>query len=300
MHLNMLPGACTGFKDYRTNAICSLNQTLENMVDYGLSPWSRFLEAQKGCSYATDAPGTVKNVSSLNPLELAIITDNEDIFNRRAYPYIEYMMSRKKFLFTVDEKQKIQSPSYTLKGPCAPVSELTSLYTIFERGTPAFLTLAEKEFNSSRVRNLDDAESGKSWDNALFMYLANGDKQYLNIAVKGADAYIQRRIDTPQVDFKDPDSSPFFWTAFVPKFIELLELYEVTGDKKYLKAAQRGARQFVQFTWMCPAIPDKNILVNKGGKSPIVLVFEKQRTPADACSGRNSSGMAVVFDRTDP
>ena len=258
-----------GFKDYRTNTICSLNQTLENMVDYGMSHWSRFLESQKGCSYATDAPGTVKNVSSLNPLELAIITDNESIFDCRAYPYIEYMLSRKKFLFTVDEKQKIQSPSYTLEGPCAPVSELTSLYSIFERGTPVFLTLAEKEFNSSRVRNLDDAETGKSWDNALFMYLASGDKQYLNLAVKGADAYIQRRIETPQVDFKDPDSSPFFWTAFVPKFIQLLELYEITGDNKYLKAAHRGARQFTQFMWMCPAIPDKDILVNKGGKAPL-------------------------------
>jgi hypothetical protein len=259
-----------GFKDYRTNAICSLNQTLENMVDYGMSHWSRFLEDQKGCSYDTDAPGTVKNVSSLNPLELAIITDNEDIFNRRAYPYIEYMLSRKKFLFTVDEKQKIQSPSYTLEGPCAPVSELTSLYTIFERGTPAFLKLAEKEFNSSRVRNLDDVETGKSWDNALFMYLAGGDKQYLDLAVQGADKYIQRRIDTAQVDFKDPNSpNPFFWTAFVPNFIDLLELYEVTGEKKYLDAAHKGARQFTQFTWMSPAIPDKDILVNEGGKAPL-------------------------------
>lgn len=265
-----------GFKDYRTNAICSVNETLENMVDYGMSKWSRFLEDQKGCSYTTDAPGTVKNVSSLNPLELAIITDNEDIFNRRAYPYIEYMLSRKKFLFTVNEKQKIQSPSYTLEGPCAPVSELTSLYTIFERGTPGFLTLAEKEFNSSRIRNLDVIQSGQSWGNALFMYLASSDKKYLDLAVKGADDYIKRRIDTPQVDFKDPDSSPFFWTAFVPKFIELLELYEITRDKKYLNAARRGARQFVQFMWMCPTIPDKDIVVNKGGKAPMYWYLKRK------------------------
>jgi len=41
------------------------------------------------------------------------------------------MLSRQKFLFALDETQKIQSPSYTLEGPCAPISELCSLHSIF-------------------------------------------------------------------------------------------------------------------------------------------------------------------------
>jgi hypothetical protein len=135
-----------GFRDYRSNAIGSLNQTLENMVDYGMSEWSRFHVDEKGCSYATDAPGTVKNVSSLNPLELAMITDNEEIFTQRAYPLIEYMLSRGKFLFSTDRTQKIQSPSYALDGPCAPISELGVLYNVFGGASSALIELAEKEF----------------------------------------------------------------------------------------------------------------------------------------------------------
>jgi hypothetical protein len=246
-----------GFCDYRTNAISSVNRTLENMIDYGMSHWSRFSEDQKGCSYETDAPNTIKNVSSLNPLEIAIITDNEEIFKKRAYPYIEYMLSREKFLFTLDENQKIQGPSYTLEGPCAPVSELTALYSIFGKATSAFLELAEEKHL---------AESGNHWDNALALYRVTSNQAYLEAAVKGAEDYIRRRITRCQTDFR---YGGFFWTSIAPNFIPLLELHEITGDERFLEAARIGARRFVQFIWMCPSVPDQKILVNKGGKAPL-------------------------------
>jgi hypothetical protein len=91
-----------GFRDHRRNAIASINETLDNMIDYGMSNYSWFIEELKGCSYSTDVPGAVKNVSSLNPLNLALVTDDEEIFRRRAYPIVEFMLSRETFLFSVD------------------------------------------------------------------------------------------------------------------------------------------------------------------------------------------------------
>ncbi len=258
-----------GFRDYRSNSLGTLNQTLENMIDYGISKWSRFVEEAKGCNYSTDAPGAVKNVSSLNPLSLAIVTDNREIFERRAYPYIEYMLSRKKFLFTTDETQRIQSPSFTLEGPCAPVTELAALYRIFDGATPAFFDLALQEYDSTRVRNLNVEVKGKSWENALAMYRASGKQEYLDFAISGADRYIRERVDTQQRDFTNPRNvSHFFWTSVTPKFIPLFELYEATGEQRYLDAARIGARRYTQFTWMCPAIPEGELLVNIGGKAP--------------------------------
>ncbi|MCH5598397.1 hypothetical protein [Niabella ginsengisoli] len=46
-------------------------------------------------------------------------------------------------------------------------------------------------------------------------------------------------------------------------------MYELTGEKKYLDAAQDGARHYTLFTWMVPRIPDSLITVNKGGKAPM-------------------------------
>lgn len=259
-----------GFHDYRSNAICSLNTTLENIVDYGMSRFAQFDSRLKGCAYYTDVPGAVKNVSSLNPLELALVTDNEVIFQERAYPIVEYMLSREKFLFSLDPKQKIQSPSRALKGPCAPLTELTSLYGITRGASPVFLRLAEEEFGRARVLNLDTVARGDSWLNALELYRATGNARYLEHATQGADAYIKRRVETMQTDFNDPDAGNlFFWTSFAPNWIALLELYEETREPRYLDAAVAGARRFVMFIWFCPPIPDEEILVNKGGNAPL-------------------------------
>jgi hypothetical protein len=235
-----------------------------------MSGYSHFIEDLKGCSYSTDVPGAVKNVSSLNPLSMALVTDNKDIYQHRAYPLMEYMVSREKFLFSLDPKQKIQSPSRALKGPCAPLTELASLYDVFRGKYPVFGTLAGKMYGTDRILNLDVVEKGSSWKNSLALYKATGEKAYLDKAMVGADAYINKRIAHLQTDFNDPDAGGlFFWTGYAPRWIDLLDLYEHTGEVRYLEAAHKGARLFAMHIWMSPAIPEREILVNKGGKAPM-------------------------------
>jgi hypothetical protein len=259
-----------GFKDYRRNEISSLNKTLDNMVDYAKSDYAWFIDSLKGFAYSTDVPGAVKNVSSLNPLELAIVMDDSVMFEERAYPVLEYMLSREKFLFSLDPEQKIQHPSRKLRGPIAPISELTSLYNVFEQSNRFLLNLAEGEFSKTRIRNLDVQESGKNWINAMHLYAATNNEEYLNQARKGADQYLIERSELAQDDFNDPFAGGFFfWPAFVPRWIELFQLYEYTQENRYLEAARIGARRYTMFTWMSPSIPDTEVLVNKDGVAPI-------------------------------
>lgn len=256
-----------GFRDYRRNDIASLNTAFDNMVDYSMSEYANWIGELKGPSYSTDVPGAVKNVSSLNPLELALVTDRPDMFEGRAVPVMEYQLSREKFLFSLDPKQKIQDPSRALKGPAAPLSELTALYQIFGRSNPLYLDLAKDAYRSTKVRNLDLAERGDSWQNALNLYLATDDKAYLAKAVTGANTYLKQRVDTPSKALGNPGE--FFWTGFVPDFINLYRLYKVTGARRYLDAAQLSARRYTMFTWMAPRIPDKAVTVNPGGNAPV-------------------------------
>jgi hypothetical protein len=259
-----------GFHDYRHNDIASLNTALDNMVDYSLTHYAWFIDSLKGCAYSTDVPGAVKNVSSLNPLELALVRDDTAMFEKRAYPLMEFMMSREKFLFSLDSTQKIQSPSRKLKGPIAPLSELTALYNVFGKENDFYLQLARKEFDNERVRNMDGKEKGNNWINAMQLYKATGDKKYLQAAITGANKYLAQRIAQPQTAFNDPmQGSYFFWPTFTGRWIEFLQLYEITGDKHYLAAAQTGARNYTMFTWMCPLVPDSLITVNKDGKAPM-------------------------------
>lgn len=266
-----------GFRDYRSNAISTLNKTLDNIVDYSLSEYTWYVDSLKGYAYATDVPGAVKNVSSLNPIELAIVRDDVSMFEKRAYPQIEYMLSREKFLFSLDSTQKIQNPSRRLKGPVAPMSELGALYSVFGKQNPFFLHLMEKEYARARTRNLDVEEKGNSWINAMHLFNATGDSSYLKTAIAKASVYLQTRVETPQSDFSDPLAGGFFfWPAYTNRWIELLQLFELTKDKSFLNAAVEGARNYTQFIWMAPAIPDSLITVNKGGKAPMYWYLQSK------------------------
>lgn len=259
-----------GFKDYRKNDISSLNQTLENIVNYSLDKNTWFIDSLKGYSYSTDVPGAVKNVSSLNPLELSIVMDNKQMFEKRAYPLMEYMLSREKFLFALDSTQEIQHPSRKMRGPVAPISELVSLYRVFGKSNHLFLKLAGQEYNISRERNLDVKEDGNTWVNAMHLYKANGNKEYLQSAISLADDYLESRVHNKQTQFNDKlAGSYFFWPAFTNKWIDLLQLFELTGEKRYLQAAHEGARYYTMFTWVAPKIPDSLVTVNVGGKAPM-------------------------------
>jgi hypothetical protein len=259
-----------GFKNYRHNDIASLNTALDNISEYSLTHYAWFIDSLKGCAYSTDVPGAVKNVSCLNPLELAIVRNDSVMFEKRAYPLLEFMLSRAKFLFSLDSTQKIQSPSRKLKGPIAPVSELGTLYNVFGKENDFYLALAKKEFQGTRVRNLNSNEKGNNWINAMFLYKATADNNYLQTSIKLAKKYLQQRVYVPQVSFSDPlNSSYFFWPTFTDKWIEFLELYELTKDSAFLNAAHEGARHYTMFTWMSPLIPDSNVTVNKGGKAPL-------------------------------
>src|SRR5690606_31732569 len=161
----------------------------------------------------------------LNPLELALVRDDSVMFEKRAYPLAEFMLSREKFLFSLDSLQKIQSPSRKLKGPVAPLSELAALYNVFVRTNRFYLQMMEREYRGNRVRNLDVKEKGNNWINAMHLYKATGDTAYLAAARKMANEYLARRVHQPQTAFNDPFAgSFFFWPAFTNRWIELSQL----------------------------------------------------------------------------
>lgn len=255
-----------GFKDYRHNDISSLNNAFDRIVKYSLSPIT-WIDSLKGCNYASDLPGSVKNASSLNPLDIALVTDNKYYFEHRALPMMEYMLSREKFLFSLDSMAKIQSPSRKLNGPAAPLSELVSLYNAYGKDMEFLKKLAIKSFHEDKVRNMDALEKGYTWWNAMHLYKATGEISYLKMAKQGADTYIKDRVEQRAVSFSDPRTTGnyFFWPFFTNRWIDLLQMYELTHEDKYLRAAQDGARHYMMFCWMSPAIPDSNILVNPGG-----------------------------------
>lgn len=257
------------FGDYRENAAGSLNQTLENMIAFAMDDaYSGWVADLKAFDYTTDVAGTVKLVSALHPLSVAMITDNEEIYRRRALPMIEFLLSRQKYLFSMREDIKGQSASHFMKGPAAEVSELAALFSMSRGRSAVFRHYAEDLYDKPRALNLDMVSEGASWQNSLALYRMTGDEGHLAKARAGADRYLAERIDLPQTDFSDVhvEQGGQFWTDFAPKWIDLLELFEETKDKRYLDGAAKGAQLYTAYVWLQPRIPRQGVLINRGGR----------------------------------
>lgn len=258
------------FRDHRENVYTNLNQTLENMIDFQMDDvYSRWSIDMKGADYSTDVANTVKNVSGLHPLSVAVITDNQGIYTRRALPMIEYLISREKFLFSVDKNITHQNPSSRMTGPAVEVSELAVLDVFYKGKSPIFEYLADSLRHTTRKLNLTKDSKGDDWPNLLGLYKMTGNKDYLEQAKQKADEYIRWRITTKQTDFSDAstEQAAMFWTDYSPLWMEMLSLYETTLEKRYLDAAVAGAKQYMQYTWFYPVIPDSTIVINKNGIS---------------------------------
>lgn len=268
------------YRNERQNANVSLNTTFENMVDYAMDDYyAGWVPELKGFNYSWDVPGTVKVVSALHPLSIALTTGNMEIYRRRAVPLMEYVMSREKYLYSVHDSITSQNPSHNVKGPCVEIGELAGLYNITGGKSYVFRGETDRIFGKPRKLNLLTESGGGTWQDYLARYRMTGDKADLEKAKSGAMEHYRDEIERFPDNFNNAagllDKKSAFYTDFVPRANDYLELYEETGDKKFLQAAATGARGLLYWMRSNPMAPDSLIVVNKGGKVP--GVFEGRR-----------------------
>ena len=161
---------------------------------------------------------------------------------------------------------------------CA-VSELADLYRLSAGRSPVLRYLAEEKYYKRKPAAQRTPGVGGSWYDALEMYRATGDAAYLDHAKKQADIYIEKYIRTQPEKFQNA----FFWNRYAPFYVNLLELYEETGERRYLDAAHEGAREYAMFVWMVPTIPQDSVTVNRGGLAPWYWYLKSRGIPQQHC-----------------
>lgn len=271
----------------RQNAMVSLNETFHNMIDLAMDDYySGWVDEYKGYDYKFDVPNTVKNVSAIHPLSVAFTTDNQQIYDRRGLPMLAYLMSREKYLYAINalpEKQN-QNPSHFLKGPAMELWEMASIHKLLGENNTALPKEMERIFGKSRQLNLQTEVSGASWKDYLARYLVGHGQDYLDSAILLADEYLDLTFYQYPADFSTNaglrDSQATFVNDYSSTWQELLELYELTKDEKYLDAAYEGGKQLSLWTRSTPFAPKKAITVNEGGK--VDGVFPGRRFKPDS------------------
>ncbi|MBB6731252.1 hypothetical protein [Cohnella zeiphila] len=239
-----------GYTDYRENvAGQSLTDAMFNMIDlmkvepqgddsvnYVPSPsgwWGRakgFIDIENEDAVRTSSDGVLMSAYYL--------TGDDDLYDTRALPSLEFGVSRnaqgwsptKKPVYGVPSNWKMTSLPFDVSS-VASLAQLTN-------GNAAIQEMVEEEY---RFRNPDLKERGPVIQ-PLMMYRMTGNAVYLQQAETAADAYIASQIDTPATGNVSENE---FIANNGKLWIELLELYEETGDAEYLNAAYKEAKRYV-------------------------------------------------------
>ena len=279
--LNHFYRAIAGYRNERQNATGSLNETFERIIDYAMDDiYGGWVAELKGADYRFDVPSAVKNVAASHVLSVALTTGDPEIYRRRGLPMLEYLLSREKYLYADDESITAQSPSHFLRGPAVELGELAALHQLTGGRDSVYGHETARLFGQPRKLNLNTETGAASWQDRLARYRIDRSFADLQAARDGADKMIGEVVTSFPTDFTTNaglrDNKAAFATDFMPPLYDLIELYEETGERRYLDAALTAARQLLLWQRSNPMAPPSTITVNTGGRVPGVFPGRRQ------------------------
>lgn len=237
------------------------------MVDFIMNTtgnnYSYWYPEQKTNGYQQDMAGSGRQQSAACELSLAMVRDNQQIYEQRSLPTIEYFTSRNSSTIVLDGSTPyMDGPTGTVEDWCALSLLSGKRCYIFQKIATDFAGSLLSRINPSttytRTQALDNA---KNYLRSLIaMYRMTGIAEYLDDAKKAADDYIYWRINREPIDFYDMDSS--FWIEIGPIWDALEQIYNETGRTDYLNATIAAIKQRTAFNYLTPPIPNTNVTVD--------------------------------------
>jgi hypothetical protein len=260
-----LARAVYGLRSYRRNWYGSLTDAFHNLIDLlkdeRFSGWS---ERGKGLANI-EHDQSVKLASPGAVLSAGLVTGDEKLLCIRALPILEYSLSRSHYGFTWEfgstgwVDQYVRQAVEDLGGPAWDAPVLVALHELARGYTPALGLLARQHDTGVR----DFYIRREPFQVSLSRYRLTRERQYLKQACAEADAYITARIAQPATE---PIEGQRFSSHIAPDWISLLDLYEATGEERYLDAATTGAHWFATLlSAEPPPSPDATVRTQAAG-----------------------------------
>lgn len=252
-----------GLNGYRKNYKQSLsNQTfhITNLLEddfYG--GWDKEGKA----NWNIEGQNVSTNGDPLSYLQMYLLTEDESLLENRTIPTIENLLTRGNQHFTYNGKTGDGTVLKEQNGTPTPLSGPISMF-----GVPVFsgadamtfgtAPILEKISYGDGVRPTENSNI-PSFVDTIWAYKYTGDEELLEKAKQQADEYLESKVyarkDTNNIFLS------FIAMSYYPQFSALLDMYEITGEQKYLDAAQYSANLALTTIWTQPMPADKEVTI---------------------------------------
>ncbi|WP_406108672.1 NEW3 domain-containing protein [Micromonospora globbae] len=258
------------YSAYRRNIYdTSLTDTVHNLVDLvmrdsdaddsetyqrSLSGW---WDRAKGF-VDTENDRAVRTATSGVLLGAYYLTGDRELYDKRARPSLEYQVSRNGIGWTPIKGNPVYGDTNAWR-VASVAGDASTLVPLYEQTRGQVAGLHELALKSIQDNPRKDSRTPVS--TPLAAWRLTGDPAYLAEAKAEADRYIAAQIDPPYTTNIAENGFQFNYSK---GWIELLELYEETHEKRYLDAAYTEAKRFVTQTMVRP-VPEGTVTVNADG-----------------------------------
>lgn len=246
-------------EDYRRPEGCSLTGVMENIV--------RLLKDDLSCGWAgrhkgfwdIEADGNtdpaVVQSAPLALLGVSAMTDDEELYERRALPAIEYVLSRGSYRTRTALPAELDP-----FGSVFPTTLYEGINTLSGGLNPWLEALA---LPGGEIRAANGYfTSVQPFRQELSAYRLTGDASRLSRAVGLADAFAQEILDD---DIAETSPGNFYNSRMRPDWTPLLDICDAVGDGRYLEACARGAAHTIAGVRSWPRVCDGLMTLHPGG-----------------------------------
>ncbi len=264
-----------GVDSYRQHTYASLNEAIFNTRKLSLDPEFSGWDPLDKSYWNIESKNTTAVADPMQALQTYLLTEDENYLVERTLPTIANFMTRGNLQFNSKGGLAASNGYVSIEKIPYPIGSFINIYNMNVRGGLYELTRGRVPYlletgiqNTLAGKNINGYNSMTPFSDDMYLYQYTGDKKYLESAMKKADEYLESTVygdQTQQKPFGD-----FIYTTYYANLPALVDMYELSGEQRYLDAAYYTAQYLVTTLWVPGVTGDQRteqLLVNYNTKN---------------------------------